>query len=288
MPPATAASPISIFGGRSTRNIPARCRPALRHTSPEYAAASASRNRFGQCDIHSAFFSAKQNSEYKAIHKAVKTVGCQCLAFTKLFVALSFAILLISSASSRRAEKFTLLNSSNSQNPRPALATHDRHFRRQRPARRNSMDRRGSDFFFATRAASLPLLMIDDLPGPTMNQLSGTDLGMPLRPSINWASSTLFITPSRRKIRRQLDVPAFTPFSISIRRSSGTLSEKITHVSKIYDGMKSEYWFTFRAIQIRHPRAVMIFQRRCGYTDRNGTNPRSTSSTISSPNKIPS
>ena len=135
---------------------------------------------------------------------------------------------------------------------------------------------RGSDFFFATRAASLPLLMIDDLPGPPMNQLSGTDLW--------YAAATIdqlgklhsfYYTVYGAKFGGKLDVPAFTSFSyLQPGVPSGTLSEKITHVSKIYDGMKSEYRIYVPA-QYRPdtPAAVMIFNDGGWYTDRNGNNP---------------
>ncbi len=41
----------------------------------------------------------------------------------------------------------------------------------------------------------------------------------------------------------KLDLPAFGPLSyLQPGVPSGTLSEKIEHTSKIYEGMKSEYW----------------------------------------------
>ena len=198
--------------------------------------------------------------------------------FHKLFVALSFAILLIFSPLPAVAQKFTppqLIELA--QSPGPALrdattATFDAKDLQEGTA----WTGRGSDFFFATLAASLPLLMIDDLPGPTMNQLSGTDLW--------YAAATIdqlgrlhsfYYTVNGAKFGGKLDVPAFTPFSYQHPGvPSGTLSEKITHVSKIYDGMKSEYWIYVPAqYKPDIPAAVMIFNDGGGYTDRNGNNP---------------
>ncbi len=45
------------------------------------------------------------------------------------------------------------------------------------------------------------------------------------------------------KFGGKLDLPAFGPLSyLQPGVPSGTLSDKIVHTSKIYDGMKSEYW----------------------------------------------
>jgi enterochelin esterase family protein len=55
---------------------------------------------------------------------------------------------------------------------------------------------------------------------------------------------------------------------------SGTLSPKLFHSSKIYDGMKSEYWIYVPAQYDPHtPAALMVFQDGGGYLDRNGNNP---------------
>jgi len=198
--------------------------------------------------------------------------------FHKLFVALSFAILLISSPLPAAAQKFTapqLIELAKS--PGPALrdattATFDAKDLQEGTA----WIGRGPDFFFATRAPSLPLLMIDDLPGPPMIQLSDTDLW--------YAAATIdqlgklhsfYYTVNGAKFGGKLDVPAFTPFSYQHSGvPSGTLSEKIAHVSKIYDGMKSEYWIYVPAqYKPDTPAAVMIFNDGGGYTDRNGNNP---------------
>ena len=49
---------------------------------------------------------------------------------------------------------------------------------------------------------------------------------------------------------------------------------KISHTSKIYDGMKSEYWIYVPAqYDPKVPAALMVFQDGGGYIDRNGNNP---------------
>ena len=134
----------------------------------------------------------------------------------------------------------------------------------------------GPDFFFAVEAPSTPTLMINDAAGPAMTQLPGTQL---------WYS-VAHIEPVSRlhefhylvagaKFGGRLDLPAFGPLSyLQSGVPSGNLSEKLTHTSKIYDGMKSEYWIYVPAqYDAKTPAAVMVFQDGGGYIDRNSNNP---------------
>ena len=54
----------------------------------------------------------------------------------------------------------------------------------------------------------------------------------------------------------------------------GTLSEKMTHVSRIYDGMVSNYWIYVPAqYDAKVPTALMVFQDGSGYAKRDGDHP---------------
>jgi enterochelin esterase family protein len=134
----------------------------------------------------------------------------------------------------------------------------------------------GSEFFFAVEASAAPSLVIDDAAAVKMEALKGTQL---------W-----YATAHIDKVGRlhqfhyivngtdfggRLDVPALTPLSyLAADVPSGKLSEKIIHTSKIYDGMKSEYWIYVPAqYDPKTPAAVMVFQDGGGYIDRNGNNP---------------
>lgn len=134
----------------------------------------------------------------------------------------------------------------------------------------------GSDFFFATEAASRPSLFIDDAPGPEMRPVGGTEI---------WYAAAQITQLGRlhsfhymvngARFGGRLDVPAFGPLSyLEAGVPSGKLSEKIVHTSRIYDGMKSDYWIYVPAqYDPNVPAALMVFQDGSGHTNRDGNNP---------------
>jgi enterochelin esterase family protein len=131
---------------------------------------------------------------------------------------------------------------------------------------------RGPDFFFALQAASQPALLIDGAPGPAMIQLAGSNLwyaAAHVEPVGRLHSFHYLIGGA--KFGGRLDLPASAPDSyLASGVPSGTLSPKIIHTSKIYDGMKSEYWIYVPAQYDPHaPAALMVFQDGEGYLDRN-------------------
>lgn len=138
----------------------------------------------------------------------------------------------------------------------------------------------GPDFFFAIEASSKPALLIDGAPGPQMQNISGSDLWYTparIEPVGRLHSFHYLINGvnGSTKFGGRLDLPVFTPLSYQQPGvPSGTLSPKIFHTSKIYDGMKSEYWIYVPAQYDPHtPAALMVFQDGEGYMDRNGKNP---------------
>ena len=134
----------------------------------------------------------------------------------------------------------------------------------------------GPDFFFATQALSQPSLVIDEAPGPAMQHLAGSDLwyaAARIEPVGRLHSFHYMINGAT--FGGKLDLPAFGPLSyLQPGVPSGTLSEKIEHTSKIYDGMKSEYWIYVPAqYDPKTPAALMVFQDGGGYIHRDGNNP---------------
>jgi len=134
----------------------------------------------------------------------------------------------------------------------------------------------GPDFFFATQAPSQPSLVIDEAPGPAMQHLAGSDLwyaAARIEPVGRLHSFHYMINGAT--FGGKLDLPAFGPLSyLQPGVPSGTLSEKIEHTSKIYDGMKSEYWIYVPAqYDPKTPAALMVFQDGGGYIQRDANNP---------------
>ena len=135
---------------------------------------------------------------------------------------------------------------------------------------------RGADFFFATQAPSQPSLIIDEAPGPQMQHLDDSDLwyaAAHVEPVGRLHSFHYLVNGAN--FGGKLDLPAFGPLSyLQPSVPSGTLSDKIVHTSKIYDGMKSEYWIYVPAqYDPKTPAALMVFQDGGGYTTRDGNNP---------------
>ena len=135
---------------------------------------------------------------------------------------------------------------------------------------------KGHDFFFALRSTTTPELFIDGVAGPQMQPLStsGQWYAVAQIPELGVLHS-FYYQLAGAKFGGRLDLPAFGPDSyLQPGVPSGTLSEKIIHTSKIYDGMKSEYWIYVPAgYDPKVPAALMVFQDGAGYTDRNGNNP---------------
>ncbi len=135
---------------------------------------------------------------------------------------------------------------------------------------------RGPDFFFATEAPSQPALVVDGTPGPKMRNLIDSGLwyaAARIEPVGKLHAFHYLINDT--KFGGRFDLPAFGPLSyLQSGVPSGTLSPKIVHTSKIYDGMKSEYWIYVPAqYDPKVGAALMVFQDGGGYIHRDSNNP---------------
>jgi enterochelin esterase-like enzyme len=133
----------------------------------------------------------------------------------------------------------------------------------------------GPDFFFALETDSQPALVIDEGPSQPM-----------LRSTGNLWYASAHIEPVGRlhsfhyviqgaNFGGSLNLAAYGPLSyLQSGNPSGKLSDKIIHTSKIYDGMKSDYWIYVPAqYDPKVPAALMVFQDGGWYIDRRGSIP---------------
>jgi hypothetical protein len=136
---------------------------------------------------------------------------------------------------------------------------------------------RGPDFFFAVESATEPLLFIDDAAGPKMRAVSGGKQLWYAAASIPQLGKlhSFYYLVNGAKFGGRPDLPAFGPLSyLDANTPLGTLLGPMSHTSKIYDGMKSEYWVYVPAqYDPKSPAALMVFQDGGGYIKRDGNNP---------------
>jgi enterochelin esterase-like enzyme len=135
---------------------------------------------------------------------------------------------------------------------------------------------RGEDFFFATVEKDKPELMIDGAAGPGMQRVAGSDLWYATaRIEKVGRLHSFYYMVKGGKFGGRLDMPAYGPDSYAHAGvPAGKLSEKLTHSSKIYDGMKSEYWIYVPAqYDPKTAAALMVFQDGGWYIDREGNIP---------------
>jgi enterochelin esterase family protein len=135
---------------------------------------------------------------------------------------------------------------------------------------------RGPDFFFAIEAQDQPKLMIDDARGPAMTEIGESHLWYAVaRVEPVGRLHEFHYVVAGASFGGVLDMPAFGPLSyLETGVPSGKLEGPIQHTSKIYDGMKSQYWVYVPAqYNVKGAAAVMVFQDGGGYIHRDGNNP---------------
>jgi enterochelin esterase-like enzyme len=137
----------------------------------------------------------------------------------------------------------------------------------------------GPEFFFAIETeARRPALVIDDGAGPaTMNvamqQIAGSKLWYGTAKDVRvGAAHTFHYVIDGAAFGGSVDMPAFGPMSYAMAGvPQGKLSEKHVHASKIYDGMKSDYWVYVPAqYDPKVAAALMVFTDGQSYTRREG------------------
>jgi enterochelin esterase family protein len=132
---------------------------------------------------------------------------------------------------------------------------------------------RGEDFIFAVDAATRPALLFDDGPGPLMHKIAGTATWYGIGKLAVGTSHGFLYKIAGKPFGGSRDVPAYGPDSyLKPGVPSGTLSEKMVFASKIYDGMKTNYWIYVPAqYTASTPAALLVVHDGQAYLKRDNT-----------------
>jgi enterochelin esterase-like enzyme len=130
----------------------------------------------------------------------------------------------------------------------------------------------GPDFIFAVECAAQPALLVDEQPGAAMERVGKTNLWFQtatLRPG---TVHGFYYMVNGARTGGSTDVAAYGPDSYAKPGvPQGTLSDKIVHTSKIYDGMLSNYWIYVPAkYDANVPAALMVWQDGQNLIQRDG------------------
>jgi len=130
----------------------------------------------------------------------------------------------------------------------------------------------GPDALFAVKAASAPVLFVDGQEAVPMQQAGPYYIGRAiLKP---YTSHTFHFSVDGKPFGGRMDVPAFGPEAYEQPGvPQGSLSEKIVHKSKIYEGLQTDYWvFTPAQYNAATAAPVMVWQDGQGYANRKANN----------------
>ncbi|MCU1273369.1 MAG: putative esterase [Bryobacterales bacterium] len=128
----------------------------------------------------------------------------------------------------------------------------------------------GPDFLFAIESAKQPALFVDSEPvGPMRRAGSLWTYSGKLKTG---RSHAFYYMIDGQRVGGKSDVAAFGPDSYAQPGvPEGKLSEKMVHTSKIYEGMKSDYWIYVPAqYDPATAAALMVWQDGQGLTQRDG------------------
>ncbi|MDQ2900336.1 MAG: alpha/beta hydrolase-fold protein [Acidobacteriota bacterium] len=130
----------------------------------------------------------------------------------------------------------------------------------------------GPDFIWAIDSATKPSLFVDGAAEPAMKQIRGSNLWFATGKLKTGMAHNFYYLVDGNRFGGSYDLPAYGPESYAKPGvPQGTLSEKMVHTSKIYDGMKSDYWVYVPAqYDAKTPAALMVWQDGATYNQRDG------------------
>jgi enterochelin esterase-like enzyme len=129
----------------------------------------------------------------------------------------------------------------------------------------------GELFVWAVESASEPVLLVDEVP-TEIHRLGTSNLWFAESRLTVHRNHTFSYLVDGKPFGGDVNVPAYGPESYEQPGvPKGTVSPRIIHTSKIYDGMKSEYWVYVPAqYDPKVPTPVMVWNDGGQHSDRNG------------------
>lgn len=130
----------------------------------------------------------------------------------------------------------------------------------------------GEHFVWVVEASARPELVVDDAPYARLNAVKGTHWWMHSGKLTPGTSHNFHYLVNGAKFGGRMDVPAYLPDCYARAGvPQGKLSEKLTHVSRIYEGMSSDYWIYVPAqYDSAKPAALMVWQDGASHIQRDG------------------
>ena len=126
----------------------------------------------------------------------------------------------------------------------------------------------GEDYLFVTPSSSEATIAIDGQPAIPMSRVGGSQFWMRLIKMRVGVTHAYQFFADGKPLGNRSDVPGYNPDSYpKAGIPQGKLSEKHTMTSKIYDGMKADYWYyASPGVDATVPAPLMVWQDGQGLT----------------------
>ena len=147
----------------------------------------------------------------------------------------------------------------------------------------------GADTLWAVEAAKAPDLYVDDERVAALKPAGNSGIFFYAGKMTPGRSHLFYYTIDGQKFGGRNDVPCYGPDSYQHPGvPQGTLSPKMTHMSKIYEGMVSDWWIYVPAqYDAAKPAALMVWHDGQGMIGRNGPSALNVFDNLTAQGKIP-
>ena len=130
----------------------------------------------------------------------------------------------------------------------------------------------GQDFLFAAAGSKQPMLVLNEGAPLPMMRLEGSDYWYRLEKMRTGVTYSYQIMVDGKALAARTDITGYNPDSYPrVGVPQGKLSEKFVIASKIYGGMKADYWiYSSPGVDASRPAPLMVWQDGQGMINRNG------------------